>query len=66
MTGGLIKEYYGLDVRVRDGEITLGGTGYIGRMLTKLGVLQVPPGVVTPMAEDLVLERIDGECQNKA
>jgi hypothetical protein len=66
MTGGLIKEYYGLDVQVRDGEITLGGTGYIGRMLTKLGVLQVPPGVVTPMAEELVLERLEGECQNKA
>jgi hypothetical protein len=51
---------------VKDGVATLSGEGNIGRMLKKLSILKVPPGVTTPMAEDLVLERQEGECADKA
>jgi hypothetical protein len=66
MTGGPIQEYYGLNCVVKDGVATLSGEGNIERMLKKLSVLKVPPGVTTPMAEDLVLERQEGECTDKA
>jgi hypothetical protein len=66
-TGGQICEYYGLDVRVdkEKGETSVSAESYIGRMVAKLGI-KVIPKVETPMDPDLVLERLEGECKDKA
>jgi len=66
MTGGKIKEYYGLDVRVRrkQGIIDVGCGGYIRRLVAKLK--HNPRKILTPLSPDDPLPKMEGECKDKA
>jgi hypothetical protein len=65
-TGGLISEYYGLDVAVdrKRGVVRLSAWSYIGRMLHKLGITSAPT-TSTPMDPELELPKHVGECKKK-
>jgi hypothetical protein len=63
MSGGLVKEYYGLDFNTAHRTVTVTAKGYIERACRKLGI---KPGTwLTPMETDLTLPKLSGECTNK-
>ena len=66
MTGGKVREYYGLDVEVRrkQGTIDVRAESYIKRLVSKLK--RTPKPVYTPLAVDTALPKMDGECSNAA
>jgi hypothetical protein len=63
MSGGTVKEYYGLDFSTAGRAVTISAKGYIERACRKLGI---KPGTwLTPMETELSLPKLSGECTNK-
>ena len=65
MTGGPVKEYYGLEVTTKpeEGFASLGCRKYMERTILKLGISPKEWGM--PMNPELELERLEGECDDK-
>ena len=63
MTGGLVEDYYGLQVVQKPGHMQLKATKYIERKMQSLKVKSKHWD--TPMDADLKLPKLTGECKDK-